>query len=71
MTQAACAVRSHVPQLLLQAGGIVKRYGANEVLKGVSVRARQGALKARDPAQLQRLRTQVAMVSSTATCGLR
>ena len=50
MTQAACAVRSHVPQPLLQAEGIVKRYGANEVLKGVGVRARQGALKARDPA---------------------
>jgi len=28
--------------LLLEADGIVKRFGANEVLKGVSVRARQG-----------------------------
>jgi arginine/ornithine transport system ATP-binding protein len=97
-----------VPRPLLQAEGIVKRYGANEVLKGVSVQARQGdvismigssgsgkstflrclnlleqpnagrividgdvldlvpdrsgALKARDAAQLQRLRTRVAMV---------
>jgi arginine/ornithine transport system ATP-binding protein len=95
--------------LLLEADGIVKRFGANEVLKGVSVRARQGdvismigasgsgkstflrclnlleqpnagrialdgedlrlvpdarsgALKAADPAQLQRLRSRVAMV---------
>ena len=94
--------------LLLQADGIVKRFGANEVLKGVTVQARQGdvismigssgsgkstflrclnlleapnagrivvggvelplvpdgqgALKAHDAAQLQRLRTQVAMV---------
>ena len=93
---------------LLQADGIVKRFGANEVLKGVTVQARQGdvismigssgsgkstflrclnlleapnagrivvdgielplvpdglgALKARDAAQLQHLRTQVAMV---------
>ncbi len=93
---------------LLLAEGIHKRYGANEVLKGVSVQARQGdvismigssgsgkstflrclnlleqphagrivldgeelalvpdrsgALKARDPAQLQRLRSRVAMV---------
>ena len=93
---------------LLQAEGIVKRFGANEVLKGVTVQARQGdvismigssgsgkstflrclnlleapnagrivvdgielplvpdglgALKARDAAQLQHLRTQVAMV---------
>ena len=92
----------------LQAEGIVKRYGGNEVLKGVSVQARagdvismigssgsgkstflrclnllehpnagsltvagesldlvpddQGALKARDHRQLQRLRTQVTMV---------
>jgi arginine/ornithine transport system ATP-binding protein len=94
--------------LLLQAEGIFKRFGNNEVLKGVSVAARQGdvismigssgsgkstflrclnlleapnagrivvagdelkltpdkagALKAADPAQLQRLRTQVSMV---------
>ena len=94
--------------LQLQADGIVKRYGSNEVLKGVSVQARagdvismigssgsgkstflcclnlleqpnagriavggealdlvpdaQGALKARDARQLQRLRTQVTMV---------
>ncbi len=94
--------------LLLQAEDIHKRYGSNEVLKGVTVQARQGdvismigssgsgkstflrclnlleqpnagriivdgqaldlvpdktgALKARDPAQLQRLRSQVAMV---------
>ena len=94
------------PQLVAE--GIHKRYGATEVLKGVSVQAqagdvtsligasgsgkstflrclnlleapnagrisvggealalvpdRHGALKARDPAQLQRLRTQVAMV---------
>jgi arginine/ornithine transport system ATP-binding protein len=94
--------------LLLLAEGIHKRFGANEVLKGVSVQARQGdvismigssgsgkstflrclnlleqpdagrivvdgdelalvadrngALKARDPAQLQRLRSRVAMV---------
>ena len=93
---------------LLVAEGIVKRFGANEVLKGVGVTARQGdviamigssgsgkstflrclnlleapnagritlaggaldlvpgrdgALKARDAAQLQRLRTRVAMV---------
>ncbi len=93
---------------LLEAEGIHKRFGDNEVLKGVSVRARQGdvismigssgsgkstflrclnlleqpnagriavageelalvpdkggALKARDPAQLQRLRSRVAMV---------
>ncbi len=93
---------------LLVAEGITKRFGANEVLKGVGVTARQGdviamigssgsgkstflrclnlleapnagtitlagealdlvpgrdgALKARDAAQLQRLRTQVAMV---------
>ncbi len=92
----------------LRAEGIVKRFGQNEVLKGVSVTARgrdvismigssgsgkstflrclnlleqpnegrievggesldlipdrHGALKARDPAQLQRLRSQVAMV---------
>ena len=94
--------------LLLLAEGIHKRFGSNEVLKGVSVAARQGdvismigssgsgkstflrclnlleapnagrivvagdelrlvpdrggALKAADPAQLQRLRTQVSMV---------
>jgi ABC-type histidine transport system ATPase subunit len=95
--------------LLLQAEGIVKRFGANEVLKGLSVAARQGdvismigasgsgkstflrclnlleqpnggrivlggeelelvpdgktgALKAADAAQLQRLRSRVAMV---------
>jgi arginine/ornithine transport system ATP-binding protein len=94
--------------VLLLAEGIVKRYGANTVLDGVSVRARQGdvismigssgsgkstflrclnlleqpnagrivvageelvlvadksgALKARDAAQLQRLRSRVAMV---------
>lgn len=93
---------------LLQAEDIVKRFGANEVLRGVSVRARQGdvismigssgsgkstflrclnlleqphggritvdgealvlvpdktgALKAQSPAQLQRLRSRVAMV---------
>jgi len=101
-------VLSAASRLLLQAEGIVKRFGSNEVLKGVSVQARQGdvismigssgsgkstflrclnlleqpdagrivvdgevldlvpdktgALKARDPAQLQRLRTRVAMV---------
>ena len=101
-------------QPLLQAEGIFKRFGSNEVLKGVSVQARQGdvismigssgsgkstflrclnlleqpnagrivaagevlklvpdkraksdksgALKAADPAQLQRLRSQVSMV---------
>lgn len=94
--------------LPLQAQGIVKRYGSNEVLKGVSVNARSGdvismigssgsgkstflrclnlleqpnagsisvagetlnlvadrdgSLKAKDPKQLQRLRTQVTMV---------
>jgi arginine/ornithine transport system ATP-binding protein len=94
--------------LLLQAEGIVKHFGNHEVLRGVTVRARQGdvismigasgsgkstflrclnlleqpnagritvgdevldlvpdksgALKARDPAQLQRLRSRVAMV---------
>jgi len=96
------------PPWLLQAEGIVKRFGQNEVLSGVSVRARQGdvismigasgsgkstflrclnlleqphagsitvggeplllvpdrsgALTAKDPAQLQRLRSRVAMV---------
>ena len=98
----------HLPPPLLLAEGLTKRFGANEVLKGVSVCARQGdvvsmigssgsgkstflrclnlleapnagrlsidgealdlvpgrdgALKARDAAQLQRLRTRVAMV---------
>ncbi len=96
------------PELQLQAEGITKRFGHNEVLKGVSVQARagdvismigssgsgkstflrclnlleqpnagrivlgqeelrlvpgkDGALKAADPQQLQRLRTQVSMV---------
>lgn len=40
--QAAMAACSDSRALLLQAEGIVKRYGGNEVLKSVSVQARQG-----------------------------
>ena len=107
----AMGAMSATTQPLLQAEGIFKRFGSNEVLKGVSVQARQGdvismigssgsgkstflrclnlleqpnagrivvagevlnlvldkrdktgALKAADPAQLQRLRSQVSMV---------
>ena len=101
-------MKSPAKDWLLQAEGIRKRFGDHEVLKGVSVQARQGdvismigssgsgkstflrclnlleqpnagriavsgeelnlvpdktgALKAADPAQLQRLRSRVAMV---------
>ena len=52
--------------MILQAEGIHKRFGNNEVLKGISVTASKRNVilifGSSSPAQLQRLRSQVSMV---------
>ena len=46
----------------LEIRNLHKSYGSVEVLKGVSLQAKAGGLKAADPRQLQRMRSRLAMV---------